>query len=264
MESIGRAFGQQQYQDSTLASPQIAGSDLVSLENIQYTQTKTVVLSREFLRRQRVIAGYSPCDFVDAYKILRTRVLHKMREQGWNTLAVTSPSAGCGKSLTAINLALSIALEVHQTALLADANLRDPTVHRYLGIDPAVGLGDHLTDNVPLPKILINPKGISRFVVLPGKRPTFNSSELIASPRMAQLVQELKHRYPSRFVVFDLPHLGTADALSFAPYVDAAILVVEEGKTTQQELSRAIAVLEGTPLVGLVLNKADNGAVKQT
>lgn len=261
MESIGRAFGQQ-HQDSAPASLQTAKADLVSLENIQYTQTRTVTLSREFLRRQRVIAGYNPCDFVDAYKILRTRVLHKMREQGWNTLAITSPSAGCGKSLTAINLALSIALEIHQSALLADANLRDPSVHRYLGIDPGVGLGDHLIDNVPLSRILINPKGMSRFVVLPGKRPIFNSSELITSPKMAQLVREMKHRYASRFIVFDLPHLGTADALSFMPHVDAAVLVVEEGKTTQQELSRAIAALEGTPLVGLVLNKAESGAVE--
>jgi Mrp family chromosome partitioning ATPase len=262
MESIGRAFGQQHHQDSAPPSPQVPKTDLVSLENIQYTQTKTVMLSRELLRRQRVIAGYDPCAFVDAYKILRTRVLQKMREQGWTTLAVTSPGAGCGKSLTAINLALSIALEVHQTVLLADANLRDPSVHRYLGIDPVVGLSDHLMDNVPIQKILINPKGISRFVVLPGKRPIFNSSELIASPKMARLVEELKNRYPSRFVVFDLPHLATADALSFTPYVDAVVLVVEEGKTTQDELSEAIATLQDTPLVGLVLNKAENGSVE--
>jgi Mrp family chromosome partitioning ATPase len=262
MESIGRAFGQQQHQDSAVASPQIPKADLVSLENIQYTQTRTVTLSRELLRRQRVIAGYSPCAFVDAYKILRTRVLHKMREQGWNTLAITSPGPGCGKSLTAINLALSIALEAHQTALLADANLKDPTIHRYLGIDPVAGLSDHLMDNVPISKILINPKGIGRFVILPGKRPIFNSSELVASPKMAQLVKELKQRYSSRFVIFDLPHLGTADALSFTPYVDAVVLVVEEGKTTQDELSQAIAALQDTALVGLVLNKAENGSVE--
>jgi protein-tyrosine kinase len=261
MESIGRALGQH-HQDSVQTSPHIPKGDLVSLENIQYTQTRTVTLSRDLLRRQRIIAGYGPCAFVDAYKILRTRVLHKMREQGWNTLAITSPSAGCGKSLTAINLALSIALEVHQTALLADANLRDPTIHRYLGIEPIAGLSDHLMDNVPIQKILLNPRGIGRFVVLPGKRPIFNSTELIASPKMVQLVKDLKHRYSSRFVIFDLPHLGTADALSFAPYVDAAILVVEEGRTTQEELSRAIASLQGVPLVGLVLNKAENGSVE--
>ncbi|BBA33725.1 putative exopolysaccharide biosynthesis related tyrosine-protein kinase [Methylocaldum marinum] len=261
MESISRALGQH-HQDAVQASPQIPKGDLVSLESIQYTQTRSVTLSREQLRRQRIIAGYGPCAFVDAYKILRTRVLHQMREQGWNTLAITGPGAGCGKSLTAINLALSIALEVHQTVLLADVNLRDPAIHRYLGIEPIAGLSDHLMDNVPIQKILLNPRGIGRFVVLPGKRPIFNSSELIASPKMVQLVKELKHRYPSRFVVFDLPHLGTADALSFAPYVDAAILVVEEGKTTQDELSRAIASLDGIPLVGLVLNKAETGSVE--
>ncbi|HYE34754.1 CpsD/CapB family tyrosine-protein kinase [Methylocaldum sp.] len=261
MESIGRAFGQH-HQDSALATPQIPKTDLVSLEDIQYTQTRTVTLSRELLRRQRVIAGYGPCAFVDAYKVLRTRVLHKMREQGWNTLAVTSPGAGCGKSLTAINLALSFALEVHQTVLLADVNLKDPTVHRYLGIDPAFGLSDYLMDNVPIQKMLVTPNGIRRFVVLPGKRPMFNSSELVASPKMAQLVDELKHRYPSRFIVFDLPHMGTADALSFTPYADAVVLVIEEGKTTQDELSQAIAALQDTPLVGLVLNKAENGSAE--
>jgi Mrp family chromosome partitioning ATPase len=260
MESIGRAFGQ--HQDSAAPTPQIPKADLISLEDIQYTQTRTVTLSRELLRRRRVIAGYGPCAFVDAYRVLRTRVLHKMREHGWNTLAVTSPGVGCGKSLTAINLALSVALEIHQTVLLADANLRDPSVHRYLGIEPAVGLSDYLMDNVPISKILVNPKGIGRFVVLPGKRSVFNSSELVASPKMARLVEELKHRYPSRFVVFDLPHLGTADALSFTPYVDAVVLVVEEGKTTQDELSQTIASLRDTPLVGLVLNKAENGSAE--
>jgi Mrp family chromosome partitioning ATPase len=74
---------------------------------------------------------------------------------------------------------------------------------------------------------------------------------------MARLVDELKHRYPARIVVFDLPHLTTADALAFAPYVDAALLVLEAGRTTQTQLVEALAHLNTTPLLGTVLNKAD-------
>jgi protein-tyrosine kinase len=231
--------------------------EAVSLDHIQYTETKTVAVSRDFLRRRRIIAGYEPCPFVDAYKVLRTRALRKMREQGWTTLAVTSPGAACGKSLTAINLGLSMALDVNQTVLLVDADLRTPALHRHFGIEPEYGLCDYLVDNVPLQKTLINAKGIRRFVMLPGKRALLDSSERLSSPKMERLVEELKHRYPSRVVLFDLPHLATADALAVAPYVDAVLMVVEEGKTTRSELTEALSLFNGMNILGVVLNKAD-------
>ena len=104
--------------------------------------------------------------------------------------------------------------------------------------------------------MLFNP-GIERLVVLPAGRPTPNSSELLSSPKMAALVNELKSRYPSRIIVFDLPPmLSTDDALAFSPYVDAALLVVEDGGTTKDELVRAVEMLGDTALLGTVLNKA--------
>jgi Mrp family chromosome partitioning ATPase len=229
-------------------------------EKIQYTQTKTVKIPPDFLRRQRIISAYEPCPFVDSYKVLRTRVMQKMREQGWNALAITSPGPSCGKSLTAINLAIALAMEVHQTVLLVDANLRNPAVHRYMGITPEYGLSDHLLDHVPIEKILVNPEGFSRFVLLPCKRPLLESSEMLASQKMALVVEELKNRYPSRYVLFDLPHLGTADALAFVPFMDAVLLVAEEGRTTQDQLAQAVEALQGAQLLGVVLNKADIGA----
>jgi len=222
-----------------------------------YTQTRSVPVSREVLRQNLVVAGHDPGPFVDAYKVLRTKVLQKMRERGWNALGITSPNALAGKTLTSINLAVSLAMEVNQTVLLVDANLRGPSVHKYFGYEPLFGLNDFLLDNVPIQKILINPKGIERFVILPGKRALFNSSEMLSSPRMAELVDELKKRYPSRIVLFDLPHLATSDALAFAPYVDAVLLVVEEGKTTQDELQHSVEQLQSTPLLGTVLNKVE-------
>jgi protein-tyrosine kinase len=87
--------------------------------------------------------------------------------------------------------------------------------------------------------------------------PLLNSSEMLGSPKMAELVRELKARYPSRIVVFDLPPLlSAADVISFSPCVDATLLVVEEGKTQKQDLARAAEMLSSSALIGAVLNKS--------
>lgn len=235
-----------------------------ALTKIQYTRSQIVPVERENLRQHRVIAGCDSGPFVDAYKVLRTKVLQRMRERGWNTLAVTSPTPEAGTTLTAINLAISMAAEVDQTVLLVDANLRQPSVHRYFGFEPALGLNDFLLDGVDLDQMLVHPQGIDRLVILPGTRPLLESSEMLASPQMIRLVGEMKARYPSRIVVFDLPPCTTADTLAFIPYVDAALLVLEEGRTTQDEIQHATAYFQSTTLLGTVLNKADIPLPKDT
>jgi len=224
---------------------------------IHYTQTRTVPVSRPHMKQEFVIAGFEPSPFVDAYKVLRTKVLLRMRENQWNVLAVTGTGAGTGTTLTAVNLSISLAWEINQTVLLVDANLRSPGVHRALGMEARQGLADYLLEHTPVEQILVHPQGIERFVVLPGGRPLPDSSEMLSSPRMAELVTDLKHRYPSRLVIFDLPHLATSDTLGFAPYVDAALLVIEEGQTTHDELQQALIHLGETPLLGTVLNKVE-------
>ena len=227
-------------------------------QRIHYTHTRVLPVAPDTLRQHHVIAGQPPSPYVDAYKILRTRILQKMRERNWNALAITSPHPQAGKTLAAINLALSLALEINQTVLLVDANLRDPAVHRYFGFTPEVGLSDYLLDHLPVEQLLINPQGIERFVMLPGSRPLPDSSEMLSSPRMVELVEELKQRYPSRLVLFDLPHLATSDTLAFAPYVDAVLLIVEQGVTTQDQLKHAMEHLHNTPLIGTVINKTES------
>lgn len=221
------------------------------------TPQRCVELDREHLRRQRIIAGYGPCQYVDAYKVLRTRVLQKMRERGWSSLAVTSPHANAGKTVAAINLAFSLALEVNQTVLLADANLRKPGLRQCLGLPDGPGLADHLLDQTPVENILLRLGGIGQLLVLPGSRPLADSAEMSSSPRMAELVRSLKTEAPSRLAVYDLPDLQTADALAFLPLADAVLLVVEAGGTTDEELAQAMEHLQGTPVVGTLLNKAE-------
>jgi capsular exopolysaccharide synthesis family protein len=230
----------------------------VPLDPIIYTRTRSLEIPLSWLREQRVMTAYDKGPFVDAFKILRTQVMHRLRENAWNVIGITSPDEGEGKTLTAVNLALSLAMETTQTVLLVDANLMRPAVHEVFGLnDDCPGLTDYLLDDEPLADLLVNP-GIDRFVFLPGGVPVSNSTELLTSPKMVTLVQEMRHRYRSRIVVFDLPPLlHTADVLAFAPYTDALLLVVEEGKTKAEEVQRSLSlVAKSHPLLGTVLNKA--------
>lgn len=223
---------------------------------VHYTQTRVVSLNSVAMERNRILLGEQKSDAGTAYRMLRTLVLQKMRENGWTSLAVTSARTGDGKTVTAINLALSLAREVNHTVLLVDLDLRNPSVHQVLGYEPEKDLSHYLYNGAPLQEILFNP-GIERLVVLPCGDPIPNSSETLSSPRLVALVDELKNRYPERIVIFDLPPvLETDDPLAFSPYVDAFLFVVEEGKTTRDELTRAMDMLGESLLLGTVLNKS--------
>lgn len=226
---------------------------------IAYSETRTVDVPAAVLRERRVISAVEAGAFTDSYRILRTQILQRLREKRCNSLAVTSANPNEGKTLTAINLAISLAKEVNYTVLLVDADLRHPSVHTYFEFAAERGLSDYLTNDLPLKDLLIHPTGLGDLVILPGGRPLPNSSEMLNSPKMARLVDELKARYPSRIVLFDLPPvLTTADALAFAPYVDAALLVIEEGRTSADDARRAIELLHKTEVLGTILNKSND------
>ncbi len=227
--------------------------------DIVYTQTRKVDLYPGWLKQHRIITEDSQDKAARAYKVLRTQVSQRMRQRGWRTLGVTSPREDEGKTVTAINLCISLALERSQTVLLVDADLAQPSVHTYLGIDATHGLRDHLLDGIPVPQILVHPR-IQGLVLLPGSVPLRGSSEALSSRPMLQLVQELKRRYPMRWVIFDLPPvLVSDDVLAFAPYLDAMLLVVEEGKTLSAELARSAELVQASNqnLIGTVLNNSE-------
>lgn len=259
MERIKQALerARAERQDQPVTTPTPVNPAHVPADEITYFETRNVEVPRAKLRKNRVITGFDPCDFTDAYKMLRTQVLQRLTENNWNVLAVTSPGSGEGKSLTALNLAASIAMEINHTVLLVDANLRHPSLHEHLSLPSGSGLNDYLTKDTPLSELLVHPKGIDHLTFLPAGAAMINSAEMLSSPKMTHLVDELKNRYAGRIIIFDLPPvLDVADALAFAPYVDAALLVVEEGKTSRQEVGNAIGLLSSTNVLGTVLNKA--------
>ncbi|MCG8041888.1 MAG: CpsD/CapB family tyrosine-protein kinase [Candidatus Thiodiazotropha endolucinida] len=223
---------------------------------ITYTKTKSVEISKDQLREKRVIAGDTNDSISDQYKVLRTHVLQRLKANQWNSLAVTSPNEDCGKTLTSINLAISLAREVNHSVLLVDMDLRRPSIHRYFFTDEQPGISEYLTEDLELSEILFNPD-LERLVILPGNKPFSNSSEMLSSPKMVQLVEELKNRYPNRIVIFDMPPLLSCDdMIAFSPYIDAIMLVVEEGGTRKDELKRAYELIENSRVIGTVLNKS--------
>lgn len=225
---------------------------------IQYNQTRIVDVYLDTLRENRLVAFFEAAPAAEQYKILRTRVLHRMKEQGLNTILVTSPGHGEGKSLTAANLAACLAMDVAHTALLVDADLNTPCLHRLFGVSQDYGLADCLISDMPMARILINP-GISRLTLLPGNTGLPDSAEIIGSPKMTALINEIKHRYQDRFIIFDTPPvLEKADALILSRQVDSTILVVEHGKTTKEQLKKATDLLKTTNLLGIVYNKNIN------
>lgn len=259
MERIKQALDKARA-DRESAEPGGAGATLgpsVTETEIQYSQTKVERLDPNVLKANRIIYGETDRVGLTAYKMLRTQVLQRMTTRGWNALAVTSPAPEDGKTVTTINLAISLARELHHTVLLVDMDLRNPSIHRYFGIKPTKGISDYMLQGVAMNEVLINP-GIERLVLLPGRAPIENSSEILASPQMGKFVQELKQRYPSRMVLFDLPPVLSADdALSFAPFVDTFLLVIRDGKTTGPELEQAMEILKDATIIGTVLNGSD-------
>jgi capsular exopolysaccharide synthesis family protein len=219
-----------------------------------------VPVAAERLVAKRIVAMADDDPAATAYKVLRTHVLQRMRANGWKTLAITSPTQGNGKTVTAINLAITLARDVKHTILLVDLDLRRPSLASYFFPHPLPGLSDYITEDRPIDELLIDP-GIDRLTLLPGNHSFTHSSEILCSPKMIELVDELKGRHADRLVLFDMPPvLGGDDVIAFSPYVDAVLLVVEEGKTSKDELSEAYALLDGDKILGTVLNKAEEGS----
>jgi capsular exopolysaccharide synthesis family protein len=253
-QALERARQQREGSDKSTSTRQSHSEDVQSIE---YTRTKSMEGHTDLQRENRILSAMEHSDYADAFKILSTQVMQRMEEHQWSSLAVTSVGDDEGKTTTAINLGISIAKEIEYTVLLVDGNLRKPELHKYFGITPELGLSDYLKGDIDLAEILIRPGDIEHFVILPGGEPIMNSTEMLGSPKMCTLVDELKARYPKRVIIFDMPPvLNTADTMSFVPCVDCALIVVEDDTTKQLELEQAVELLSITNVIGTVLNKA--------
>lgn len=214
---------------------------------------------------KRRISMLQPESFVaEQFRTLRARIDSISHERPVRTITVTSARKGEGKTIAAVNFALVTAMSVGRRVLLVDCDMREPQVHRTLGLRPETGLAEVLTDQASLEDAIIKVDGIN-LEVLPVRALPPNPSELLASPKMRQVIEELARNYDT--VVLDTPStLGIPDAKSVSELTDGLLLVVRADKTPEEEVEAALDVLDRRRILGLVLNDAripsDNGYTK--
>lgn len=242
------------------AAPSGEGDSRSEPLHIEYSSTKVVAQALLRLQATHGVVKNDRSKLAESFKMLRNQVLQRMRADGHTLLAVTSPRRIEGKSLTAVNLALTMAADYDSAVLLVDADLSGQGLQAMFGLDGARGLSDHLTQGVPLSELLVNP-GVPRFVVLPaGQEAVLNSSELLATKAAQQLIQEMKLRYRDRYIIVDLPPLlDTADALAFLPQADTTLVVIEEHSTSMQDMESMADLMAPFNLIGSVMSQAREG-----
>jgi len=196
-------------------------------------------------------------EVVEEYNKLRSAVIALTKgEEFSNTLMITSTISEEGKSMTALNLAMSLAKEHDHTVLLVDTDLRRPSIHRFLGLNPEFGLVHCLRDNLPIEKALIK-TGIGKLVILPAGEAVKDPVDMLSSNRMKEIIRELKERYAERYVIFDTPPvLPFADAGVLAASIDATLFVVREGRAQRDEVLNALAEFKDHNVLGIVYNDA--------
>ena len=235
----------------------VAGEDDQKLgwNSPTYTQSEAVHLNPDVLIANRCLCIDPDSPIMEHYKLLRTQILQRTRPKGWNTVMITSPNPGDGKTTTAINLALTFAREFSNTVLLVDADLKQQNIHKKLGYNSQAGLSDYLVYDTPMNDLITWP-GIEKLTIISGGSTIGNSTELLGSTRMKELVHEMKTRYDDRYVFFDVPPLiNVADAVAFAPIVDAILMVVSEGRTPNNDIKAALQMIPQEKFLGFVMNR---------
>jgi protein-tyrosine kinase len=193
----------------------------------------------------------------EEYRKLKSVVATFARQDVFrNVIMVTSSVSNEGKSLTSLNLAITLAQEMDHTVLLVDADLRKPSIQAYLGMEPSKGVSDYLNGEASLSDLLIK-TGIGRLTLLPAGTPLKNPVEHFSSQKMKEFVAEIKNRYHDRFIIIDTPPvLPFAETRSLCALSDGVLFVIREGQATPENIIEAMKALDSSKLIGAVYNDA--------
>lgn len=209
-----------------------------------------------------VTAASGRTSLLEDFRVIKRPLLKRAFSQATggrpnNLIMITSSLPGEGKTYCAINLAMSIAMELDHTVLLVDADVARPSVLRTLGLPAERGLMDILVDDkLDLADVMLR-TNVDTLSILPAGTSTPRATELLASSTMSNLVNEIAHRYPDRIIIFDSPPLLlTSESRVLASHMGQIVMVVEAQGTTQQAVKESLRQLEGCSNVNLIYNKA--------
>ena len=202
----------------------------------------------------RLISHFAPKSPIsEAYRTFRTNIQYAKIDKSLQTMLVTSPGPGEGKSTSAVNLAITMA-QMGSRVVLVDADLRRPVVHSIFNMDRRIGLTNILVGRASLDEAIIQTEINNLSIITCGTLPP-NPSELLGSSKMDNLLNELKNRFD--IILFDSPPvIAVTDAAVLGSKLDGVILVVKSGQTDREAAFRAFALLKNvkTHILGALLN----------
>lgn len=236
--------------ESTLHSPEMALS-------------KHVEIDFDRLAGERIIRpDAARSQMADEYRVIKRPLIDNAmgkgaaRIQAGNLIMVTSALPGEGKTFTAANLAMSIAMEMDNTVMLVDADVARPSLLGKLGLPPMRGLLDVLTDDtVDLSKVLLR-TNVEKLTLLPAGTQHPRATELLASEAMMHLLEDMANRYPDRIIIFDSPPLlVTTEARELASHMGQVVVIVKADATSHADVKHALAAIESCPVKLMLLNQ---------
>ena len=233
------------------------GHEFGVLPAYQPAESQIIKLKNAVLQSNRIIAHGATNPFSRPFDMLRTQILQAMDAKGHKILAVTSPTPACGKTVTSLNLALSIARQPERSVLLADLDLHRPKVAAYLGLEVTNDVQSVLEGQSTLAEAIIRAHiDNQQFMVLPVGAKS-GSSELMASRAMATMFDAFRRDYSSQTIIVDLPPiLSSDDFISILPQVDCVLLVVAVGASKLSDIEESKKHLQSADIVRIVVNKA--------
>jgi len=216
-----------------------------------------VTLDERHLESERIISFAMKDSNHHAFNLLRTRVRRECKDHGWRSVAITSPTAGCGKTMVTLNLAFSLARAPDCRVVVVDLDLRKPAVARTLGIRTGGSISRYLDGRLEVEECFVQVN--NNLIVGVSNLPVMHSSDMMQSPKMADLISTITARLSPDVILFDLPPMSTGDdALGFLPKSDATLLVIAAGVTTAAQVDECERQITQTQnLLGVVLNKCE-------
>jgi len=242
--------------------PRPGPAEAVRPPPVRLEPLRTVEISADACARHRVLLSDEQLRAMPqadaAYRLLRSRVQQRLKRNNWFALAVTSPGKDDGKTVTVLNLAISIAREKQKPVYVLDLDMRNPSVAEYLGLQDLRSLPDFFAGNAG-PEDVLAQTSIPHLIVAGARTAVDRASEMLAGPRLEELLAHIRLRSPDAVVLMDLPPVTLTDeAHVVAPRVDAVLVVVAEGKTERADLTRALGVLSDFTVAGVIVNRSSD------
>ncbi|TPE48432.1 CpsD/CapB family tyrosine-protein kinase [Amaricoccus solimangrovi] len=213
----------------------------------------------------RLMARNRIVTFADAdpahvtYDMMRTKLLRALRQNGWTSVGITSPTQDCGKTTTSLNLAFSLSHQPEVRTVLVDLDLRRPAVAKHLGLSTPQSMASVMRGTRPVAENFVRyGDNLAIGTNASGMR---DSAELLLNPATAQGVASIRHAFAPDVILYDLPPmLQSDDVMAFLPHLDCVLLVAASEKSRLDEVDKCEQELaEQTQVLGVVLNKCRYG-----